>query len=231
MTKMSTSPLPAVNEDPAYARAQQAAGDYTAAASKVRGNQRITDLAKAEQIVSLWENANAAISAAWNDLTDRRRARLTELESLVPVGPGVPADATPADAIVYRQAFKHDLARARELGGDTASLQAMLNDAERFDDDTARRAVLTAAIDSGQVRLVRDWCARAGLGSQLAELIAVRSDLAGHGDMADHLFEQQAFQPIRQPDEATALPGLQRTAEQSKLDTARTANAARKSWN
>lgn len=218
---MRTSPLPApLNTDPAFIAAKDAAATYMAAAAGVRGDMRLTDLAKAEQITQLWEDANASISAAWQDLTARRTARLAELQSLVPIGPNVPADASAADAAVLHQIFRAALDQARKADGEPG-LRAMLADAQRFNDDTARRAVLTVAIDAGQPRIVQEWCEQVGLSAELAELVSLRSTLAGHGDIAGRLFETQGFRLLARPGEVLALPGLLRAAEQSRRDANR----------
>jgi hypothetical protein len=229
MTRMTTRPLPALQADPAFAAANEARATYASDAARVRGDFTLSDLGRAEQIVTLWEAASAAITAAYNDLSSRRRARLAELEAVVPVGPAVPADASPADSALLFEIFQRALDQARDRAADEDSLRAMLSDAERFGDDTRRRAALTAAVDSGQVRIVREWCAQRGLSDQLDELITVRSDLAGYGDTATHLYEVQAFGVIPRPDEVAALPGLRQAAAVTAQQATRTTNIG-KGW-
>lgn len=220
-----SSPLPDIQSDPAFLAAQTAAAEFTVSAQAVRANFQATPLMQAQTIATNWEAANAAIGRAWADLNARRQARLTALESLIPVGPNIPADASPADAALLHQLFRQalDQARAQTEGGNSdAGLRAMLVDAERFGDDTLRRAVMTAAVDSNQPRLINDWAAQAGLSAELAELIGLRAALAGQADLTTQLFQRQVFLPIRKPAEVDQLPGLLKTDQQSRLDFART---------
>jgi hypothetical protein len=225
-----TSPLPPIQQDPAYTAAKAAAADYLAAASATRSNFQASDLLKAEQIAAFWEAANSTIVTAWTDLNTRRQARLDYLETLVPVGPNVPANSTPADSAVLHQSFRSALDRARAAAGDATSLgglAAMLADALKFGDDMLLRATLTAAVDAGMPGIVEEYCAQRGLTDELTELIALRSTLAGYPDLETRLF-QATFQAIPRPEESYNLPALRAAAQQAITEANRTPS---RGWN
>ncbi|HWK92625.1 MAG TPA: hypothetical protein VNR17_10245, partial [Luteimicrobium sp.] len=107
-------------------------------------------------------------------------------------------------------AFRSALTQAR----DATDLSALLADAERFDDDTLRRAVLTVAVDDGQLGLVRRWTDRAGVTDQFEELVALREALAGRGMSA--LWDHKIFTPLGRPREAFDLPALEAADQASR---------------
>lgn len=224
---MSTKPMPVMGEDPSVTAGQQVRADFTDQAQKLRQDQRLTDLQAAEQITQLWSSSNASLAKLYEDLQSRRRARLAALDSIVPLGPNVPAGASPADAAVLQQAFRSALAQARAAmpasstsgGGnlsrlgpvDTDTLDGMLADAERFDDDNLRRAVLTAAYEGGYMGIVRRWSDLMGVTAQLDEYTELQDALAGQGIWGQ--WNYTTFAPLPAPDEVANLPRLQAAQE------------------
>jgi hypothetical protein len=200
--------------------------DFGRFAQATRRDVNQTDLQVAQKITNAWTDANQQISTLYQQLQAARRARIEVLEQTVPIGPGIPADASPADATVMNQAFRAALERARNAkqpqaaqtissgtstGYDPETLTGMLIDAEKFNDDTLRRAVLTAAVETGQTNLVRSWTDKMGLTSQLDELERLTSATAGRG--FDGVWDYKAFTPIPKPDEVSKLIDLEK-AEQ-----------------
>ncbi|WP_405017385.1 hypothetical protein OHV05_10125 [Kitasatospora sp. NBC_00070] len=203
---MAPQPLPHPNDDPAFAKARQSVQAYTAAAASIRGDFNITDVAKAEGITTIHGEHVKQVQAAFDDLTRRRRTRLEYLETLVPVGPGIPEGTSPADKAVLMTAFRNAYAAAQDART-PADRQTLLAQAERFDDDAMRRAVLTVVIENSETDTLRTWTDQhLTTGGYLAEVIELREALAGRGQI--HLWNAQTFRPAPRPQEAAELPGL-----------------------
>lgn len=202
--------LPPIHEDPTVTGALKTRADYDIAAGQIRGNTTLTDLQVAQQITATWESANKAISTAFNDLRSRQHARIQELENVVPFGPAIPTDASAADVVVLQQAFRTSLAEARAAITRDEGVSALLADAEKFDDDNMRRAVLTAAAENDRLDLVRSWTDRMGVTDQLDELLRLRDAVAGRG--MGGMWAHNAFTPIPKPTEAHRLGDLERAA-------------------
>jgi hypothetical protein len=215
----ATKPLPPMGEDPSVVEGQQVRNDFTSQAQSIRSNRSLTDLQVAEQVVGLWTRTNDKLAELYQDLQARRQARLDSLESLVPLGPAVPADASPADAAVLHQAFRAALAEAREvmpasaesgvqrLTSPAGTLDSMLADAEKFDDDNLRRAVLTAAFEAGHMQIVRRWTDLAGVTDKLDEFHDLQLAVAGRGIAGS--WNYTVFSPVPAPAEISELPRLQ----------------------
>lgn len=202
-----TQPMPPIQNDPAFLKAQQVQRDFATQSQAIRQDVQLSDLAIAEKIATLWEQSNAAIAAANEDLGKRRTARLQTLQAAVPIGPNIPADASPADRAVLMQAFRATLAEARDA--DIDPLKQMWQDSQKFDDELAERAVLTALAERGRIDLVRAWWAdRNGVSDQLDELMELQS--GGYGVWA--LKVVQALTQIPTPSEVWDLPALQQSA-------------------
>jgi hypothetical protein len=199
-----TTPLPPMAKDPAITGGAQVRRAFTAQAAKIRGDSNLSDIAKAQGISDLWDASNAELARLYQDLQSRRRARLAVLEKLVPVGPNIPADASPADATVLRQAFRAALTEARDASPDRKI--ELLADAEKFDDDNLRRAVITAAFEQSQTQVLQRWTDSMGLTDRLDEMFELQKALIGRG--FSNLYVTQALSKIPQPDEASALPSL-----------------------
>lgn len=224
---MKTQPLPPMGQDPSILAGQQTRGTYTANAQDIRRSPSLSDMQAAEQIVALWNAANDTLSSLFEDLQARRQARIDELSTIVPLGPNVPADASAADAAVIQQSFRAALAEARAALPSTpndgnitpirqdGTLDAMLADAEKFNDDTLRRAVLTAAYENGHMNLVRRWTDLMGVTSEIAELGELQEAHAGQG-MAGQ-WNYTVFQPLPTPSELGDLERM-RAAEQAAAD-------------
>lgn len=237
-----TSPLPPITADPAAVAAENARNDFFAAAQSIRRDIGINALQEAEQINEAWTAANAELVRLFADLQARRQARLEVVERTVPLGPPVTDDTTPADRIVIMQAWRAALSTARQaVAASLASpedkrwgntLEAMLDDSERFDDEVQRRAVLTAAYEQGRTNLIRSWTDMRGLTAQLNEVTELQNAIAGRGAPWNG-WNYTLFHPIETPPEVANLPQLQ-AAEQAMRDartaSIRGANIARAGW-
>lgn len=234
-----SAPLPPMGQDPSVLAGQQVRADFTTNGQAIRQNVSLNDLQVAEQIVALWESSNTKLASQYEDLQSRRRARLAALDTVVPLGPAIPANASPADAAVLQQAFRAALAQARgalpasaspaagtvsRIGLDTDSLDGMLADAERFDDDNLRRAVLTAAHEAGFMGIVRRWTDLMGVTDQLEEFVELQQAIAGGGIYGS--WNYTTFAPIPAPDEVANLPRLQAAQEAATRARSGTAQAA-----
>lgn len=229
---MTTQPMPPMGQDKAVLRGQELRQQFTEAVFSIRSDNRLTDLDVARRITTLYEDTNAKLAALFEDMQARRRARLADLETTVPLGPDIPANASPADKAVMFQAFRSALEQARQTvtqpagmsntdltpipsPSDRNTLASMLDDAERFDDDALRRAVLTVAYERGDMRLVISWAEQHGVADQLNEFAELSSAIAGHG-IAGH-WNATVFAPIRPaPPEVANLPRLE-AAQQAQV--------------
>ncbi|MFF3875090.1 hypothetical protein [Streptomyces sp. NPDC001978] len=192
-------PLPHANQDPDHAAARASKETFTAAARAVRENPNISNRLKAQQVTDLYDTHVKETAQAYEQLTNRRRARLEYLEALVPVGPGIPADTSPADRAVLMTAFRTALDKVQDTDRDGRA--RLLAEAERFGDDAMRRAVLTSALDNGEQPTIRDWTAlHLDQKGYLDEVGGLREALAGRG--TDHLWDMQDFKPLPKPQEA-----------------------------
>ena len=219
-----TSPLPPMGQDPSIVRGQQLRAAFTPQAQAIRADVSLDELAACEKVILLWSGINDELATLYQDLQSRRQARLNYLETIVPVGPNIPAGTSPADTVVLNAAFRTALAEARnavsDFGRDVSgggnitplanssagTLAAMLTDAEKFDDDNLRRAVLTAALEQGRTDIVQTWTDKMGVTDQLAELADLRRAIAGEGIAGQWNFT--VFEPLPEPDECDQLPRL-----------------------
>ncbi|MEV4752155.1 hypothetical protein AB0K21_37845 [Streptosporangium sp. NPDC049248] len=214
--KQPPAPMGPAQHDPAITAAQTLQESYGARLDAIRNDFNLSDLAKAEAVVAAHEQHGAELEKLAGDLQERRTARLAYLQGQIPNGPGVPADATPADAAVMTTAFRAALSEARTASPEQRG--QMLADALRFGDEPALRAVLTAAADVGQVKLIDAWAQAAGKTEVLAEMRALREEIEGRGPGRAWAF--QAFQAARRPDEMFTLPGLRTAAERQAQERA-----------
>ncbi|MGW1801921.1 hypothetical protein ACWCQN_39935 [Streptomyces sp. NPDC001984] len=192
-------PLPHANEDAYHLAARASKATFTDAAQAVRENPNISGRAKAEQIAALYDAHIRETAQAYQRLTDRRRARLEYLEGLVPVGPGIPADTSPADRAVLMTAFRAAWDTVKDTDRDGRA--RLLAEAERFDDDAMRRAVLTFALDNAETPTIRGWTAlHLDQKGYLDEVGGLREALAGRG--IDRAWDMQDFKPLPKPQEA-----------------------------
>jgi hypothetical protein len=219
----TTKPLPPMGQDPSILKGQQIRNEFAPHAQSIRANRSLTDLQVAEQVVDLWTRTNETLSELYQDLQRRRQARLDALENLVPLGPAIPADASAADRAVLHQSFRAALAEARGLMPQTptignvsgissgSTLDAMLADAEKFNDDNLRRAVLTAAFEGGHMQVVHQWTDLMGVTKQLDEFYELQHAVAGRGIAGS--WNYTVFSPVRAPAEVAELPRLQAAQE------------------
>lgn len=216
---MTTTPLPPMGQDPSILRGQEIRAAFTRDAQATRQNRSLSDREAAEQIVALWTTTNEQLNGLFEDLQTRRRARLAALADVVPLGPAVPSDASPADAAVIHQAFRAALAQARgampapattpgigPLARDNDTLDAMLADAERFNDDNLRRAVLTAAHEAGHMKLVQRWTDLMGVTAAVEEYSELQRAVAGLGPAGG--WNRTIFRPLPPPAEVAQLERL-----------------------
>lgn len=203
--------MPAPNEDPDRLAARAAKQTFTDTAQAIRQNFDLSDVAKARQITAAYDTYITANAAAYERLTGRRRARLDYLERLVPYGPGIPDGTNPADKAVLMTAFRTALATVKDAGGRRQRAQ-LLAEAEVYDDDAMRRAVLTYALDNGEVDTIRQWSeAHLDAAGNFNEVADLRAALAGNS----HGWDFVDFKPLSKPREAIDLPQLERAAAAS----------------
>lgn len=145
------------NEDPDHLAARQARVDYDAKAQEIRNSPVWSNDYKAEKLAELYQEHEQEINEAYGRVTARRQARLDYLNGLVPSGPGIPEDASPADRAVLVQAFRSSLETAKAASREQRG--RLLAEAARYGDEAMQRAVLQHASDSGDVDLVNAWVA------------------------------------------------------------------------
>lgn len=192
-------PMPHPNDDRDHIAARASKQEFTDAAKQVRSNANFSARYKAQQVAGLYEKHVTETASAYQRITARRRARLAHLESQVPIGPGIPDGTTAADKAVLMTAFRTAMDKARDT--DRSGRARLLAEAERFDDDAMRRAVLTHAMDTGEVDTVKRWAdLHADSAGLLDETAALRDTLAGRG--TGHLWDAQDFNPLPKPHEA-----------------------------
>ncbi|GAB3995319.1 hypothetical protein GCM10029992_12260 [Glycomyces albus] len=214
MARAPFPPLPHPNEDRDHLAARQSKQNFTAEAKRIRENFKASERYKAQQIAALYEAHVAEIAKAYDSLTGRRRSRLAYLESLVPVGPGIPERTSPADKAVLMTAFRTALATAKEATSRQERAK-LLREAEKFDDDAMRRAVLTYALDNGEIDTVKAWSAEhLDVANHLDEVAKLRALLAGQH--FDSLWDAQDFNPLPKPQEAHDWPRMEAAAEAAK---------------
>lgn len=219
---MAPEPLPTHDQDPDITAAREAQATYLVAAQEARSSYRLSDLAKAEAVDAAYTTYLGKLQGAWDGLQTRRRARLDHLEQLVPIGPGIPADATPADRAVLMTAFRAAFDKANAT--DRPGRVRMLQDAERWDDDAARRGALTAIVDSSEWHAIRDWAGQhLTTASYLEEVRELRAALAGTSTKPDHRLAVQACRPVRAPQEVQLI----RLRDAAETEGQRTSAASR----
>ncbi|MCX4972185.1 hypothetical protein [Streptomyces sp. NBC_00620] len=211
-------PMPHPNEDADHLAARASKQTFVAKARAVRENLGISDRLKTQQVSDLYDTHVQETADAYERLTTRRRDRLAYLESLVPVGAGIAEDATPADKAVLMTAFRTAWKEAQEV--DRAGRMRMLAEAERFGDDAARRAVLTFAVDHGEMETVRAWTdLHLDEKGMVDEARTLRETLAGRGPL--HGFEWKDFTPVPKAREAYDWPRIKDHPEAQPSDPGR----------
>ncbi|MFD3503730.1 hypothetical protein [Streptomyces sp. NPDC058678] len=212
------APMPHPNEDVDHLAARTSKTTFVEQADPIRSNHDASARWKAQQVSDLYDVHVREITEAYERLTARRRERLAHLESLVPVGAGIAEDATPADKAVLMTAFR--VAWKEAQATDRAGRMRMLAEAERFGDDAQRRAVLTFAVDHGEVDTVRAWTdfhlEEKGM---VDEAQSLREVLAGRGP--NRGFERQDFTPVPKPQEAYDWPLIADDPQAQPRDTGR----------
>jgi hypothetical protein len=200
--------LPPLREDPNYLRAEQVKQTYVAAVAAANSSPALTDVYRAAAIVKAWTACVADLGQLRTDLDARRAARMEWIGRTLPLGPGIPPGTSPADAAVLRAAFNAAYERARQSNEDERRRQ--LADAERFDDDAVRRAVLTACLDDSQWNTVNRWAEahNPAAGALIREFQALGQLVTGFTGNSDTRFEQMQFAPPPAPAEVNQLPQL-----------------------
>ncbi|MFD9445907.1 hypothetical protein ACFWBR_35065 [Streptomyces sp. NPDC060006] len=218
-------PMPHPNDDPDTLAARASKQTFTEKAKDARENLNASDLFVAEKIAALYETHKTEVREAWDSISERRRDRLDYLETLVPVGPGIPKGTSGADKALLMQAFRAAYEKAKEA---TPRVRAeLLNEAERFDDDAMRRAVLTTALDNSELNLIGQWTSvHTDHKDYLDEVRDLREALANWGQ--SHLWDMQDFNPLPTPHEVSELPRLQAAAEVERA--ARRERASRRTF-
>lgn len=215
-TPTSTEPtaMPHPNNDADFAAARQAKTDYDAAVADLRSNPRYvaySELGIAEMVEKVHTTYTTAVQDAANRVNERMNARRDWLAAQVPTGHGIADDTAPADRVALMAAFRRHYEQA--TGMDMQGRAKMLDDADRFGDEPARRAALTAIIERGEaVTLQRRPDRYATLAAHLDELV----DLQHGGGTIFRGFARQAFTLAPTPKEVTRLPALRENAEEQR---------------
>lgn len=207
-TVAGPAPLPDVREDPTYKQAEQAKATYVADAAAARNNNLAHPAIRAAGVVKAYNTVVQTLATLHEDLENRRRARRDWIETQLPLGPGIAAGTSPADAVVLRAAFNAALTKAREA--DAGGREAMLADAERFGDEPARRAVFTASYDRSEWQLLDRWIESHSPGTRalVDEWRLLQNLLRGYTGEMQVRFQGMAFSMPPRPSEAYDLPQL-----------------------
>ncbi|MGW1039643.1 hypothetical protein [Streptomyces sp. NPDC002547] len=146
------------NEHPDHLAARQARADFEVKAKEIRDSRAWSDIYKAEKLAGAYQDQVKAIQDAYGRVVAARQARLDHITGLVPSGPGIPDDTSPADRQLLVTAYRSHLAAAQSAKREDRA--RLLAEAEKYGDDLQARAVLTAAVDQGDTGLLNDWVAR-----------------------------------------------------------------------
>lgn len=214
-------PLLPTKDDPDLLAGAAAKRQYLDALQEIRFIDS-PDISKARTIAAMWTQLNRTLAGHFEAYRTRVAARHDYLGAKLPVGPGIPDDTSPADRAVLMAAWNNALATARTSTANPARKHhpdgtadtmsrgraAMLADAERFGDDTTRRAIITTYLDEGRWDLVEAWAL-----TQPSEALPEIREWLDLGKILDgHHFDwawirQYIGQPVK-PDEVHALVGL-----------------------
>lgn len=209
---MSTKPLPPLAEDPDFIEAQAVRKTYEQHLVKIRGDRTLSSLGRAEAITAAWTAAGLRLDELAQSLRRRRRARLEDLESQAPVGPGISASTSPADKAVLFTSWRTALGTARDADWD--DLPKLVDDAVRFGDDMLARAALTAAMETrprNTEAIAKFDAGYPGLLDILSEAASIETFLTGAS--TDTLWERQVFRRLDRPAEADTVTTLRQVAE------------------
>lgn len=197
------APMPHPNDDPDFAVAREAQANYTSTVANLRAHPNFDGFWKAERIAEAHANYMTAISAATERLNARWKARLDWLSAQIPTGHGIPDTASPAERAALMAVFRGHYDQAVTLNPQERA--KMLDDADRFGDDPARRAALTAILERGELHTLRDRPDRyATLLAHVEEI----GDLQRGGSLTYRSFTRQAFTLAPTPPEIAQLDRL-----------------------
>ncbi|MBF8187306.1 hypothetical protein ITP53_16515 [Nonomuraea sp. K274] len=201
----STDPLPATKQDPAIAAALAVLDILPKQLDHIRDDETIkTDLERVEKLNATYEEQAKLLQALHENLYARRQARLDHVEQQFPTGPGIDAGSSPADAAVMQTAFRAALKDARTATFDQR--QAMLADALKFGDQTTVRALLTAARENQDERLVDAWAMATRNQELVSEFRSLHAQMnGGHEGLG---WELKARNMPRRPPEVVELHDL-----------------------
>ncbi|GAA3531358.1 hypothetical protein GCM10022419_008090 [Nonomuraea rosea] len=211
------APLGPTRDDPAVQAAAATQDPYVARLDAIRNDPALSELAKAEQVAEAYDQQMKALTEHATDLHNRRIARLEHLQGSVPTGPGIPTDASQADKAVLSASFRAALDQAR--AADFDQRRAILADALKFGDDTTLRALLTAAHENSDTKLVDVWADATGNTPVIAEIRDLHTQM--HGIHAGSSWQSKAFNAPKRPGEIPNIPILRQRAEQQQRDDAR----------
>lgn len=201
---MPPKPMPPANQDPAVIEAQNIQQNYPGNVTAVLNDFSLSDIERGIRVVKLWQATRGRLAELRQDIDQRLRARLDWLHDRLPVGPAIPADASPADKAVLQQAFRAALQAAREAS--PRQREVMLSEAERFGDDVTRRAVLTVCFDDSQTTTVDKWADAHD--PEAGALIKEWRELRMYPQSTDAAFLGLAFKALPRPQEVFTLPAL-----------------------
>ncbi|XVV05828.1 hypothetical protein ACQPW3_10730 [Actinosynnema sp. CA-248983] len=203
------APLPHPNADPDFAVARQAQADLPGALASARSHPAHSDLQKAEAVAEVHATYTATVGAAADRLNARGKTRADWLSAQLPTGHGIPDGAPAAERAALMAVFRGHYEKAVEVGIDDRA--KLLDDADRFGDEPARRAVLTAILERGELQTLR---ARPDRYATVLAYIDELATLSNGGGSTYRGFARQAFTLAPPPPEVARLPVLRQEREE-----------------
>lgn len=224
---MSTpAPLPPIRQDPSIVDGEALKKDFLAKLQAIRSNFNASNLGKARDITTLWNNTVQELSRLYGDLQGRQRARLEYLQQQMPYGPAIPDGTSPADTAVLHQLFRDLVEKARaslagegEDGRRVSRLEQLFRDAEAYGDELAQRAIFTVAHENRVSSVMKAYAQyhpdTAKAFDEISYLAAVLSGRQTEDMASAWTTKALATGPMGgmpQPDEVRALPQLEQMA-------------------
>lgn len=218
--------LPPAPQDRAVLAGQEIQQRYLTEATAIRGEYGITELERAERLNDLWTRLEAELTSKRQAFDARYRGRFDELWAMVPSGPEAPAGASPADRAVLTTAYRTARDTAREQSHEQR-LQA-LEEADRFGDEAARRAILDVLREDNKPDAVHAWAAKNIDPDWVPQIVYLVGLL--FGATMDGMVAQRALKPLVRPTEVTSLPSLRQRDEADRARHEREQRTSVPAW-
>lgn len=213
----AAQPLPPIQQDPGYLRANELRTQHTAIMQELRiPSAAIPRMVQMSAMTLAHSGARIAFQGVIDDFDARVKARILWLEDRHPVGPAIGESTSAADRQVLLTAFRASLIEARGASHDER-LQ-MYRDGRTFGDQNLQRAAITSMLEDGQRDAVLELTKQDDPAA--ADALAEWSDLQarfGQGTTtAETLFIAQAFKNLVEPAESTEFRNHVVTFERTK---------------